>query len=127
MGPQVLKNSVKKEEPALRRGTIGKLTTELRKKIPDAKTIVNNFYLNKAKQVNKIVIKNKTAAPLNVESHSNDVYMSYSPAIFQEAVKVVTDSLKENESFETDKMTIKVIKVMPSIDLNKIKTIDLIT
>ena len=53
--------------------------------------------------------------------------MSYSPAIFQEAVKVVTDSLKENESFETDKMTIKVIKVMPSIDLNKIKTIDLIT
>ena len=47
--------------------------------------------------------------------------------MFQEAVKVVTDSLKENESFETDKMTIKVIKVMSSIDLNQIKTIDLIT
>ena len=53
--------------------------------------------------------------------------MSYSPVIFKEAVKVVTDSMTEGELFETDKMIIKVTKVMPSIDLNQIKTINLIT
>ena len=92
MTPSVSNNIVKKEEPAVKRGTVGKLTTEVRKKVPDAKTIVTNYYLNKAKQINKIVVKNKNAAPMNVESHSNDVYMTYSPALFKEAVNVVTDS-----------------------------------
>ena len=35
--------------------------------------------------------------------------------------------MKENTTFETGEMDIKVVKVMPSVDLNKIKTQDLIT
>ena len=35
--------------------------------------------------------------------------------------------MKEEVTFETDKMHIKVVKVMPSIDLKNIKTQDLIT
>ena len=58
MSPLVPKNIVKKEEPTVKKGTVGKLTTEVRKKVPDRKTIVNDYYLNKAKQINKTVIKN---------------------------------------------------------------------
>ena len=64
---------------------------------------------------------------MSIESHANDVYISYSPAVFKEAVSVVTANMKENTTFETDEMEIKVMKVMPSIDLNQIKTQDLIT
>ena len=64
---------------------------------------------------------------MSIESHTNDVYISYSPAVFKEAVSVVTANMKENTTFETDEMEIKVMKVMPSIDLNQIKTQDLIT
>ena len=78
----------------------------------------NNYFVNRAKQINKIVIKNKTAAPVSIESHANDVYMNYSPAVLKEAVSVVTGHMKENTTFEPDEMDIKVVKVMPSVDLN---------
>ena len=122
-----VKLSVKKEEKSVKKGTVGKLTTEVRKKVPDTKCIKNNYYVNKAKQVNKIVIKNRSAAPLRIESHANDVCMNYSPAVFKEAVMIVTEAMKEGETFEIEEMSIKVTKVMPSIDLKKIKTQDLIT
>ena len=119
--------TVKREGHMIKRGTVGKITTEVRKKVPDPKTIKNNYYVNRAKQVNKIVIKNKIGAPLNIETHSNDVYINYSPAVFKEAVVPITDLMKEGMLFETDKVKIKVTKVMPSTDLNMIKTQDLIT
>ena len=103
MAPLVPKNSVKKEENSVKRGTVGKLTTEVRKKVPDTKSIKNNYYVNKAKQVNKIVIKNRSATPLSIESHANDVYINYSPSVFKEAVNVVTDSMKEGEKFVIEK------------------------
>ena len=127
MGPLVNKINAKEEETAVKRGTVGKLKTEVRRRVPDPKVIRNNYYVNKAKQVNKIVLKNRTAAPISIESHANDVYINYSPAVFKEAVMVVSDSMKENTTFESDKMTIKVTKVMPSLDLKGTKTIDLIT
>ena len=73
------------------------------------------------------MIKNKTAAPVSIEPHPNDVYISYSPAVFKEAVIEVIENMKEDVTFETEKMTIKVTKVMPSIDLKSSKTQDLIT
>ena len=128
MGPLVTVAANKKEGLAVKKGTVGKLTTEVRKRVPDTKPMKNNnYFVNKAKQVNKIVLKNKVAAPMSIESHPNDVYISYSPAVFKEAVSVVTENMKENTTFETDEMEIKVTKVMPSVDLNKIKTQDLIT
>ena len=127
MAPLVPRISGKKEDHTVKKVTVGKLTAEMRKKVPDPKTIVNNYYVNKAKQVNKIVIKNKTAAPLNIETHSNDVYMSYSPAVFKEAVNVLIDTMKEGTTFETERLNINVTKVMQSTDLMNIKTQDLIT
>ena len=83
--------AINKEGLTVKKGTVGKLTTEVRKRVPDTKLVKhNNYFVNRAKQVNKIVIKNKTAAPVSIESHTNDVYMNYSPAVFKEAVSVVT-------------------------------------
>ena len=131
MAPVDVKTVVKKEEPTLKNGNVGKLTTEVRRKVPEeikvTSTVKKNYYVNKAKQANKIVLKNKTAAPVRIEPHPNDVYISYSPAVFKEAVIEVIGHMKENVTFETDKMIIKVTKVMPSVDLKNIKTQDLIT
>ena len=126
MAPLVNKISIKKEETTVKKGTVGKLTTEVRRRVPDPKVIRNNYHVNKAKQVDKIVLKNRTAAPTSIESHANDVYIKYSLAVFKEAVEVVTDSMKESTPFETHKMTNKVTKVMQSLDLKGIKTMDLI-
>ena len=69
--------------------------------------------INKAKQVNKIVVKKKIAAPVSVETYAKDVYISYSPAIVKEAVNEVIEEMNEDVTFETDKMHIKVFKCMP--------------
>ena len=110
MAPVFLKTDVKNEDLTLKKGHVEKLTTEVRRRVPD-NIIVNNkvkknYYVNKAKQVNKIVLKNKTAVPVNIEAHSNDVYMSYSSAVFKEAVNEVIDNMKEGVTFETYKMAI---------------------
>ena len=65
MAPLKNKTSVKKEVNSVKRGTVGKLTTEVRKRVPDTKALKQNYYVNKAKQINKIVIKNQSAAPLS--------------------------------------------------------------
>ena len=91
MGPLTVKTDIKKEDIKLKKGNVGKLKAEVRRKGIDANTakhtVKNNYFVNKAKQVNKIVVKNKIAAPVSVETHANDVYISYSPAIFKISCK----------------------------------------
>ena len=65
MAPPKNNTSVKKEVNSVKRGTVGKLTTEVRKRVPDTKALKQNYYVNKAKQINKIFIKNQSAAPLS--------------------------------------------------------------
>ena len=82
MAPLAGKTCAKKEEHTVKRGTVGKLTAEVRRRVPDAKIVKNNYYVNRAKQVNKIVINYRHSAPLNIDTHTNNVYIKYSPAVF---------------------------------------------
>ena len=53
MTPVVFKTDVKSEELTLKKGHVGKLTTEARRRVPDNILVNNkvkkNYYVNKAK------------------------------------------------------------------------------
>ena len=48
-----VKLSVKKEEHSVKKGTVGKLTTEVRKKVPDTKCIKKTIMLIKQNKLTK--------------------------------------------------------------------------
>ena len=131
MSPPEAIKIVKKEE-TVKTGGVGKIKTEVRRYVSkeikkEVKPLQKSYYLNKAKQVNKVIIKNKAAEPVSIKHKVNDVQVTYSPAVFREAVLVVVKTLKEGATFETGQIDIKVKKVRPSVDGNGIKTDDLIT
>ena len=94
MTPNIAVKPVKEVLTTAKTGLVGKLKTEVRTKIPIAvmkPTQRRNYTLNKSYQVNRIVQKNKTFAPVQTKYNNNDIVLKYSPAVFLEAVTKVTD------------------------------------
>ena len=120
----------------IKEGTVSKIKTEVRTKDPlqikkeDIKTtkaVKRNYNLNKLSQVRKMVFKNKTVAPISITHHTNDVLVKYSPAVFKNAVEVVTDEWKEGKKFENDKLKIEVVKRRLAVDKTGAKVDSLVS
>ena len=122
-----IKLVAKKDSVSVKKGGVGKLKTEVRTKVPEPKTLKRNYHVNKAAQINRIIIKNKTAEPITTKDGVNNVYITYSPAVYKDAVLFVTNEMKEGRTFESNKLQINVKKVMPTTDKTGIKVQDLIT
>ena len=75
-----------------------------------------NYTLNRAFNVNKVVQKNKTAAPFQTEYHNNDIVMRYSPAVFLEAVKVITDDMTKGKKYKNGQIIVEVVKTRDVTD-----------
>ena len=125
--PEVTKSIKKDDIKSVKTGNVVKLSKEVRKMVPNVATVKKSYYVNKASQVNKLIIKNKISAPVISEYKSNSVKLSYSPAVFKEAVTKVMDDINIGDCYETNKLDIKVKSVRPETDASGIKVTTLIT
>ena len=128
MGVPEVGKSIKKEDiKSVKTGNVVKLSKKVRKMVSNVATVKKSYYVNKASQVNKLLIKNKISAPVISEYKSNSVYLSYSPAVFKEAVSKVTDNMNVGDCYETNKLDIKVKTLRPESDASGINVTTLIT
>ena len=90
-------------------------------------TVKRKYILNRKNQINKLVLKNKLSSPTLVDYKTNSVVLSYSPAVFKEAVKVAMDDINEGDEFQTNNLIIKVKKVRSAEENTNIQVDKLIT
>ena len=142
MAPMIQNSQEQKERnnddlKNIKEGTVSKIKREVRTKDTmlikkedinkTTKAVKRNYNLNKLSQVRKMVFKNKMVAPINITHHTNDVLVKYSPAVFKNAVEVVTDEWKEGKKFETTKLKIEVVKRRAAVDQSGAKVDSLIS
>ena len=90
-------------------------------------TVKRKYILNRKNQINKLVLKNKLSSPTLVDYKTNSVVLSYSPAVFKEAVKVAMDDINKGDEFKTNNLIIKVKKVRSAEENTNIQVDKLIT
>ena len=90
-------------------------------------TVKKHYVLNRKNQINKLVLKNKLSSPTLVDYKTNAVVLSYSPAVFKEAVKVAIDDINEGDEFKTNNLIITVKKVRIAEENTNIQVDKLIT
>ena len=121
-GEKSLNNKV--AHPIIKTSKVGKIKTEVRKTLPPGPVNLNivkrKYTLNKKNQINKLLMKNKKYAPKNTEYKTNSVVMTYSPAVFKEAVKLAMDEMTEGNEYETDSLIIEVKNVRDAEEVTNI-------
>ena len=125
---------INEESRIIKTSKIGKVKTEIRKKIPSVSvntmnttTVKRKYILNRKNQINKLVMKNKLSSPTTVEYNTSSVVLRYSPPVFKEAVEVALNDMNEGDEYKTNNLVIQVKKIRKAEEKTNIIVDKLIT